>query len=235
MSQLPGKELNGTTSGSQDLVPCEICGRHFAQDVLLRHCPICKKVFNKKCKPFNSLKQRLQGTEIATVKKQPPRKNQLERKSNWRQHHEDFINAIQSAKQVTKAMKEGQPLPPSPPPSVNPDYIQCPYCLRRFNEAAAQRHMKFCEEQAARHAFAAGSKTTRQALGKQLVTQKKTPTLPRAVLSLLQKRAQEAANRNEPRPEASPGMLQKNKKSLSVSSAGKKSSGDLGMQTHNRK
>ncbi|KFV80583.1 Zinc finger C2HC domain-containing protein 1B, partial [Struthio camelus australis] len=173
MSQLPGKELSGTTAGSQDLVPCEICGRHFARDVLLRHGPICKKVFNKKRKPFSSLKQRLQGTEIATVKKQPPRKvylclhlfplqNQLERKSNWRQHHEDFINAIQSAKQVTKAMKEGHPLPPPPPPSVNPDYIQCPYCLRRFNEAAAQRHMKFCEEQAARRAFAAGPKTTRQ-------------------------------------------------------------------------
>ncbi|NXG29407.1 ZC21B protein, partial [Dromaius novaehollandiae] len=128
----------------------------------LRHGPICKKVFNKKRKPFNSLKQRLQGTEITTVKMQPPQKNQLERKSNWRQYHEEFINAIQSAKQVTKAMKEGHPLPPPPPPSINPDYIQCPYCLRRFNEAAAQRHMKFCEEQAARHAFAAGSKITRQ-------------------------------------------------------------------------
>ncbi|XP_010220795.1 PREDICTED: zinc finger C2HC domain-containing protein 1B [Tinamus guttatus] len=227
MSQLPGKELNGTTTGSQDLFPCEICGRHFARDVLMRHGPICKKVFNKKRKPFNSLKQRLQGTEITTVKKQPPRKNQMERKSNWRQHHEDFINAIQSAKQVTKAIKEGQPLPPPPPPSVNPDYIQCPYCLRRFNEAAAQKHIKFCEEQAARRAFAAGPKSTRQTPGKQPVTQKKNPTLTSAVLSLLQKRAQEAGNTNEPRPEATPGVLQKNRKSLGAST-GKKTSGDHG-------
>ncbi|KFV52027.1 Zinc finger C2HC domain-containing protein 1B, partial [Gavia stellata] len=171
MSQIPGKELNGTTARSQDLAPCTTCGRHFAQDVLLRHDPICKKVFNKKRKPFSSLKQRLQGTEI-TVKKQPPQKvwlklkrvlclplfplqKQIGKKSNWRQHHEDFINTIQSAKQVTKHLKESHPFPPPPSPTINPDNIQCPRCSRRFNEAAAERHMKFCEEQAARRAFAA--------------------------------------------------------------------------------
>ncbi|XP_054676749.1 zinc finger C2HC domain-containing protein 1B [Grus americana] len=224
MSQIPGKELNGTTARSQDLVPCTTCGRHFAQDVLLRHDPICKKVFNKKRKPFNSLKQRLQGTEITTVKKQPPQKNQPGKKSNWRQHHEDFINTIKSAKQFTKALKEGQPLPPPPPPSINPDYIQCPHCSRRFNEAAAQRHIKFCEEQAACRAFAA--KTTRRALGKQPVTQRKPPTLTTAVLPL-QKTEQEGANTVEPRPETSPGILQKTRKSLGVST-GKKSSGKFG-------
>ncbi|XP_044866106.1 zinc finger C2HC domain-containing protein 1B isoform X2 [Mauremys mutica] len=113
-------QMHGTAAGSQDLLACETCGRHFAQDVLLRHEPICRKVFNKKRKTFNSLKQRLQGTEIPSVKKQPPPKKQPEKKSNWRQLHEDFINAIQSAKQATKAMKEGRPLPPPPPPSVNP-------------------------------------------------------------------------------------------------------------------
>ncbi|NXN65169.1 ZC21B protein, partial [Himantopus himantopus] len=190
----------------------------------LRHDPICKKVFNKKRKPFSSLKQRLQGTEITTVKKQPPQKKQPEKKSNWRQHHEDFINTIQSAKQVTKALKEGRPLPPPPPPSINPDYIQCPHCSRRFNEAAAQRHMKFCEEQAAHRAFAA--KTTGQALGKQQVTQRKPPILTTAVLSL-QKRVQEGANTDKPRPENSPGILQKNRKPLGVS-PGKKSSGEFG-------
>uniref|UniRef100_A0A674IG57 Zinc finger C2HC-type containing 1B n=1 Tax=Terrapene triunguis TaxID=2587831 RepID=A0A674IG57_9SAUR len=159
----------------------------------LRHEPICRKVFNKKRKPFNSLKQRLQGTEILSVKKQPPPKKQPEKKSNWRQRHEDFINAIQSAKQVTKAMKEGRPLPPPPPPSVNPDYIQCPYCLRRFNEAAAERHISFCKEQATRRVFAPGQKAAKQASGKQQMTQRREPALTSAVESLLQNRAQEAA------------------------------------------
>lgn len=30
------------------------------------------------------------------------------------------------------------------------DLIQCPYCQRRFNESAAQGHIKFCRDQAAR-------------------------------------------------------------------------------------
>nr|XP_021150425.1 zinc finger C2HC domain-containing protein 1B isoform X1 [Columba livia] len=231
MSLVPGMELNEATARSQDLIPCTTCGRRFAQDVLLRHNPICKKVFNKKRKPFNSSKQRLQGTEITTVRRQLPQKNQPQKKSNWRQHHEDFINAIRSAKQVTKALKEGRPLPPPPPPSINPDYIQCPHCSRRFNEAAAQRHIKFCEEQAIRRAFAA--KTTRQALGKQPVAQRKPPTLTPAVLSL-QKRVQEGAHTDKPKPETSPGILQKTRKASDVP-PGKKASGESGSQMSNRR
>ncbi|XP_021030802.1 zinc finger C2HC domain-containing protein 1B isoform X2 [Mus caroli] len=94
--------------GNQKLFPCEVCGRCFATDVLERHGPICKKVFNKKRKPFNSLKQRLQGTDIPTVGKSPQPKVQAVRKSNWRQQHEDFINRIRSAKQFTLV----RPLPP---------------------------------------------------------------------------------------------------------------------------
>lgn len=37
-----------------------------------------------------------------------------------------------------------------PLPCLPLDYIQCPYCQRRFNESAADRHIKFCQEQAAR-------------------------------------------------------------------------------------
>ncbi|GAB5571953.1 zinc finger C2HC domain-containing protein 1B isoform X3 [Prionailurus iriomotensis] len=134
-----------------------------------RHGPICRKLFNKKRKPFNSLKQRLQGTDILIVRTAPQSKHQPVRRSNWRQQHEDFINAIRSAKQSTLAVKEGRPLPPPPPPSINPgllgkssqpftidahhDYIQCPYCMRRFNETAASRHINFCKDQSSRRVF----------------------------------------------------------------------------------
>ncbi|KAJ8322020.1 hypothetical protein KUTeg_000491 [Tegillarca granosa] len=30
------------------------------------------------------------------------------------------------------------------------DYVQCPYCSRRFNEKAAERHINFCKEQSQR-------------------------------------------------------------------------------------
>ncbi|XP_050805865.1 zinc finger C2HC domain-containing protein 1B [Gopherus flavomarginatus] len=219
-------QLHGTAAGSQDLLACETCGRHFAQDVLLRHEPICRKVFNKKRKTFNSLKQRLQGTEIPSVKKQPPPKKQPEKKSNWRQLHEDF-NAIQSAKQVAKAMKEGRPLPLPPPPSINPDYIQCPYCLRRFNEAAAERHISFCKEQATRRVFAPGQKAAKQAPGKQQMTQRREPTLTSAVESLLQNRAQEAAIAG-PAVQSSAGMPERTKKTSGVP-FGKNTSGDSRM------
>ncbi|XP_026522055.1 zinc finger C2HC domain-containing protein 1B [Notechis scutatus] len=180
-----------TEAGAPNLFLCDTCGRHFAPEALLRHNLICKRIFNKKRKPFNSLKQRLQGTDIPTVKKKPPTKNGREKKSNWRQQHEDFISAIRAAKLATRAMKEGRPLPPPPPPSINPDYIQCPYCMRRFNQTAAERHINFCKEQAARQSFAPGQKGGKPASGKQGIS-KKEPTLTNAVGTLLQNRLQGA-------------------------------------------
>ncbi|TSK98495.1 Zinc finger C2HC domain-containing protein 1A [Bagarius yarrelli] len=70
--------------------------------------------------------------------------------SNWRRKHEEFIATIRAAKGLNQVMRDGGPLPPPPPPSYDPDYIQCPYCQRRFSENAAERHIKFCKEQAAR-------------------------------------------------------------------------------------
>ncbi|KAM6466541.1 zinc finger C2HC domain-containing protein 1B [Liasis olivaceus] len=193
MSLDPGNKAYATEVGAPNLLPCDTCGRHFALEALARHNPICKKIFNKKRKPFNSLKQRLQGTDIPTVKKKPPPKNAREKKSNWRQQHEDFISAIRAAKHATQAMKEGRPLPPPLPPSINPDYIQCPYCMRRFNEAAAERHINFCKEQAARRPVVPGQKGGKPAPGKQGAP-KKEVTLTNAVGTLLQNKLQEGAN-----------------------------------------
>lgn len=140
-------------SVSQTLVPCNVCGRTFFPEALSKHQPICKKLSSKQRKVFDSSKQRADGTEILTMKKRsPPKQQQTVKKSSWRQQHEDFINSIRSAKQATTAIKEGRPPPPPPPPTINPDYIQCPFCLRRFNEAAAERHINFCKDQAARRA-----------------------------------------------------------------------------------
>ncbi|XP_016079390.1 PREDICTED: zinc finger C2HC domain-containing protein 1B [Miniopterus natalensis] len=191
------------TDGNQELFPCEVCGRRFAADVLERHGPICKKIFNKKRNPFNSLKQRLQGTDIPTVRMSPQSKPQPVRKANWRQQHEDFINTIRSAKECTLAMKEGRPLPPPPPASINPDYIQCPYCLRRFNENAASRHINFCKDQSSRRVFDAAqtaAKLASRAQGRAQMSPKKGPTVTSAVGTLLQNRALEALRVNPARP-----------------------------------
>ena len=72
------------------------------------------------------------------------------KKADWRRQHEEFVKTIRAARGVTNALKTGGELPPPPEPTVNPDYIQCPHCERRFNESAAERHMNFCKEQKSR-------------------------------------------------------------------------------------
>lgn len=68
------------------------------------------------------------------------------KKSDWRRKHEEFIEAIRSAKQMQQHLANGGKLSdlPPPPPSENPDYVQCPHCKRRFNQSAAERHIPKC-------------------------------------------------------------------------------------------
>ncbi|KAM4534206.1 zinc finger C2HC domain-containing protein 1A isoform 2-T2 [Odontesthes bonariensis] len=133
-----------------DLSQCNACKRWFFPKVLEKHAKICQKTATKRRKVFDSSRQRAEGTDISTLKPIKPKAEPPKKPSNWRKKHEDFIATIRAAKTVTQVMKDGGPLPPPPPPTYDPDYIQCPYCQRRFNESAADRHMKFCQEQAAR-------------------------------------------------------------------------------------
>lgn len=48
-----------------EVQPCGICGRKFAPKSLQKHEPICQKQQAKKRKPFNSLAQRVAGTDLA--------------------------------------------------------------------------------------------------------------------------------------------------------------------------
>lgn len=135
---------------AENLVQCHICNRCFFPKVLEKHSKICQKSAAKKRKVFDSSRQRAEGTGISTIKPMKPKAEPPKKPSNWRKKHEDFIATIRAAKNITQVMKEGGPLPPPPPPTYDPDYIQCPYCQRRFNQNAADRHIKFCQEQAAR-------------------------------------------------------------------------------------
>lgn len=139
-----------TTEQAEHLLPCKICGRTFFPNALKKHLPICQKTATKKRKTFDSSRQRAEGTDISIVKPLKPRPEPPKKPSSWRRKHEELIAAIRAAKGVDQVLKEGGKLPPPPPPSYDPDYIQCPYCQRRFNESAADRHISFCKEQAAR-------------------------------------------------------------------------------------
>lgn len=138
------------TISTGDLKPCKICGRTFLPPALKKHAPICQKAAVKKRKVFDSSRQRAEGTDISVVKPIKQRPEPPKKQSNWRRKHEDFIATIRAAKGLGQILKEGGELPPPPPPSYDPDYVQCPHCQRRFNESAADRHISFCKEQAAR-------------------------------------------------------------------------------------
>lgn len=134
---------------------CSNCGRHFNEDRIEKHEKICQKTTSKKRKVFDITKHRVQGTEAeAYVRKSikapkvvvPKKAETPTKKSDWRKKHEEFIAAIRAAKEVQQHLARGGKLSdlPPPPPSENPDYVQCPHCSRRFNEAAATRHIPKC-------------------------------------------------------------------------------------------
>uniref|UniRef100_A0A1I8P2P7 C2HC/C3H-type domain-containing protein n=1 Tax=Stomoxys calcitrans TaxID=35570 RepID=A0A1I8P2P7_STOCA len=146
------------------MAACQYCQRNFNEDRLQKHEDVCRKMTSTKRKIFDASKHRVKGTEaekyvakkgkltaapkispvIAAVKNNAQADGS--KKSNWRKKHEEFINAIREAKKVQAYLAKGGKLSdlPPPPPSENPDYIQCPHCNRRFNESAAERHIPKC-------------------------------------------------------------------------------------------
>uniref|UniRef100_A0A023G517 C2HC/C3H-type domain-containing protein n=1 Tax=Amblyomma triste TaxID=251400 RepID=A0A023G517_AMBTT len=126
---------------------CDICGRGFNKDRIEKHRTICQKAATKKVKVFDATKMRTKGTEAeAFVKKGLHKKEVPLKKPNWRAKHEEFLNAVRQARMVQEHLAAGGKLSdlPPPPPSENPDYVQCPKCLRKFNETAAERHIPRC-------------------------------------------------------------------------------------------
>jgi hypothetical protein len=66
--------------------------------------------------------------------------------AKWKQQSDQFREAMRANRKVEKAIAEGKPLPPPGPATINPDYVQCPNCLRNFNQKAGERHMPLCKD-----------------------------------------------------------------------------------------
>ncbi|KAH8288391.1 hypothetical protein KR054_002094 [Drosophila jambulina] len=141
---------------------CKHCGRHFLTDRIQKHETVCARMMSTKRKIFDASKQRIVGTDAEKFNKKGKGgfRSQTSyssaaqqkglttgvKKNNWRKKHEEFIQSIRAAKQVQQHLARGGKLSdlPPPPPSENPDYIQCPHCGRRFNQQAAERHIPKC-------------------------------------------------------------------------------------------
>lgn len=143
-----------------DLIECEHCGRSFREAALEKHMQICVKVFQKQRKPFNPTKQRMPAEAVEVIshsskkgkgagKKAAAAADDKQWQGKWKMKSEQFRQAMKMAKECTKCEKAGKPLPKAVPTAPDlDDRVQCPTCGRRFAEQAAERHIKFCQQQA---------------------------------------------------------------------------------------
>ncbi|XP_054713525.1 zinc finger C2HC domain-containing protein 1A-like [Uloborus diversus] len=145
-------------AGCTELRPCAICGRTFRPDALIRHQNVCEKNAVKKRKVFDSSKQRApeEAQKIQTrTKPQPkqvPSKNEVskneskQKKSNWREKHEELIQTIQRARGKDDGKDKATSGEGPAQKKVPSDYVQCPSCQRHFNQRAAERHIPWCQQ-----------------------------------------------------------------------------------------
>eukprot|EP00727_Mastigamoeba_balamuthi_P001956 m51a1_g11758 hypothetical protein (596) ;mRNA; f:209770-212117 len=128
---------------------CKFCDRMFAEDRLAKHEKICAS--QKERKVFDASKKRLDGEALSMAQhtkvkeaKGSSAQGSAGGNTKWRREHEAFVAAIRNAKKMsTMSADEIRAMPP-PPPEDNPDYVQCPHCMRKFNQKAAERHIAAC-------------------------------------------------------------------------------------------
>jgi len=117
------------------LVECGNCGRRFKEDRLAKHESACTG--QKARKKYDTKKHRLQDQDHAAYAlNEKYQKEEPKKENNWREKREAFLQNMRYARGVG----------PAPPPVVDPDYVQCPNCERRFNKDAAERHIPKCKQ-----------------------------------------------------------------------------------------
>ncbi|VDM20724.1 unnamed protein product [Wuchereria bancrofti] len=138
-------------SENEKVYPCEICGRNFVKNSLMKHEVICRKMVKAKRKVFDSGKQRATGSDITIDNVINARKEREKLggtfprpKTSWREKHETFVNSVSTSKQTNNSLRADTPFSALP---KGKNYIKCEYCERSFNEAAAERHIPFCKTQ----------------------------------------------------------------------------------------
>ncbi|XP_076660761.1 uncharacterized protein LOC143364151 [Halictus rubicundus] len=154
------------------LEPCAICARTFKPQSLEKHTKICEQAACKKRKPFDSAKQRIQGTELAEfLPRQEKRRHAQDGngglKSTWKQTHDDFLRQIRAARNeiVDDTMqKQGTTLLSSSAPMRANEQGVCPTCNRHFGVKAYDRHVAWCKDRIARVQISAATNIAKERL-----------------------------------------------------------------------
>eukprot|EP00055_Hartaetosiga_balthica_P005279 m.15299 g.15299 ORF g.15299 m.15299 type:complete len:349 (+) comp4452_c0_seq1:156-1202(+) len=196
------------------LIPCSTCSRTFNEKALSKHAPICRKASKNAARrgQFDSAVQRApegelkvnRGSKNATPQKKIPEAKK--EKPAWKIKHEQFVKNIRAARHIQKIVQEGgdiSQLPP-PPPDENPDYVQCQYCTRRFNQDAAKRHIPFCETQHKRSMMKKPAKETPKSDATNRRINYKPPSFKKKPHSAISTKANELPSQPQtPRPPTS--------------------------------
>lgn len=137
------------------LLPCAICARTFMPQSLEKHSRICERAATKKRKPFDSAKQRIQGTELAEfLPKQEPRRHHQDEKttSSWKKTHDDFLRTIREARGeiMDSNNKQCNSMISSGAPTRANEKGTCPTCNRQFGIKAYDRHVAWCRDRITR-------------------------------------------------------------------------------------
>lgn len=61
------------------------------------------------------------------------------KKNNWRQKHEAFIQTMRQGQVHTPGSV------PQPALNLNPEYVSCPHCGRKFAPGPSERHIPKCQ------------------------------------------------------------------------------------------
>jgi hypothetical protein len=166
-SSLPFEDpLDGLPSDEVgEQLECPDCGRFFNPIPYEKHIKICAKVFLTKRKEFNSAAMRLDPEAIKLLKEKEKEEKRLAKKNakaaashadqqvggkggrdpKWKEQSNAFREAMRAAREVTKALESGAPLPPPKMSAPDPSLIPCPHCGRSFNQNAADRHIPQCQ------------------------------------------------------------------------------------------
>ncbi|XP_077094627.1 uncharacterized protein zc2hc1c [Siphateles boraxobius] len=119
----------------QRLIPCNVCGRCFARDRLETHMRVCEKKRPER-KIFDMSLYRAKGTELEEFLKKHGKSKMPEPKKNmWWQKHQAF----------NQTMRQGRDPERQLVCDLNPEYVLCPHCGRRFAPGPAERHVPMCQ------------------------------------------------------------------------------------------
>lgn len=131
-----------------DLITCQICERNFASDRIKKHLEICAKAQAKGKKHEQAVAKANTKLEKQEKTAQKIKSSKASAGAKWKKQHEELVEAMKYMRQVKQCEEQGGDFSKIKPPASSnyDDYVECPYCSRKYNPDVAQRHIPKCKD-----------------------------------------------------------------------------------------